>query len=184
MDWTVFPQSESESLSRIWLFAIPMDCSPPGSSVHGILHTRILEWDVIPFSRGSTWPGIKPESLELQADSLLSEPLGSSQKTCPSPSPQHQWNVILLEYRVFAEVSMTWPSDILDSGCILNPMTGVFIRDTQRGRPCEDESRDCSDVCISWGTPGAPRNLKRKRSIVSWRLFGEHGLTAPQTPWL
>ena len=35
-------------------------------------------------------PGIKPESLELQADSLLSEPLGSSQKTCPSPSPQHQ----------------------------------------------------------------------------------------------
>ena len=29
----------------------PMDCSPPGSFVHGILQARILEWVVIPFSR-------------------------------------------------------------------------------------------------------------------------------------
>ena len=34
----------------------PMDCSPPGSSVHGILQTRILEWAAIPFSRGSSQP--------------------------------------------------------------------------------------------------------------------------------
>ena len=34
----------------------PMDCSPPSSSVHGILQARILEWIVIPFSRGSSWP--------------------------------------------------------------------------------------------------------------------------------
>ena len=33
----------------------PVDCSPPGSSVHGILQERILEWVVIPFSRGSSW---------------------------------------------------------------------------------------------------------------------------------
>ena len=32
----------------------PKDCSPPGSSVHGILQARILEWVVIPFSRGSS----------------------------------------------------------------------------------------------------------------------------------
>ena len=32
----------------------PMDCSPPGSSVHGILQTGILEWLAIPFSRGSS----------------------------------------------------------------------------------------------------------------------------------
>ena len=30
----------------------PLDCSPPGSSVHGILQARILEWVAIPFSRG------------------------------------------------------------------------------------------------------------------------------------
>ena len=33
-----------------------MDCRPPGSSVHGIFQTRILEWVVILFSRGSSQP--------------------------------------------------------------------------------------------------------------------------------
>ena len=34
----------------------PMDCSPPGLSVRGILQTRILEWVAIPSSRGSSQP--------------------------------------------------------------------------------------------------------------------------------
>ena len=34
----------------------PMDCSSPGSSVHGILQARILEWVATSFSRGSSWP--------------------------------------------------------------------------------------------------------------------------------
>ena len=33
-----------------------MDCSPPGSSVHGILRARVLEWAAMPSSRGSSWP--------------------------------------------------------------------------------------------------------------------------------
>ena len=35
----------------------PMDCSPPGSSVHGTLQARILEWLAISSSRGSSQPG-------------------------------------------------------------------------------------------------------------------------------
>ena len=34
----------------------PLDCSPPGSSVCGILQARILEWVAISYSRGSSWP--------------------------------------------------------------------------------------------------------------------------------
>ena len=34
----------------------PMDCGSPGSSVHGILQARILEWVAMPSSRGSSWP--------------------------------------------------------------------------------------------------------------------------------
>ena len=34
----------------------PMDCSPPGSSAHGILQARVLEWVAIPFSRASSCP--------------------------------------------------------------------------------------------------------------------------------
>ena len=54
----------------------PMDCSPPGSSVHGILQARILEWVAMSSSGGSSQPGIKPRSPTLQADSLPSEPPG------------------------------------------------------------------------------------------------------------
>ena len=41
----------------------PMDCSPPGSSFHGILQARILEWISMPSSRDLPDPGIKPVSL-------------------------------------------------------------------------------------------------------------------------
>ena len=34
-----------------------MDCSPPGSSVHGILHVKILKWVAFSYSRGSSWLG-------------------------------------------------------------------------------------------------------------------------------
>ena len=34
----------------------PMDCSPPGSSIHSILQARILEWVAISFFWGSSWP--------------------------------------------------------------------------------------------------------------------------------
>ena len=34
----------------------PMDCSPPGSSLHGILQARVLEWIAVSFSRGSSQP--------------------------------------------------------------------------------------------------------------------------------
>ena len=46
------------SLSHVRLFATqtPWDCSPPGSSVYGILQARILEWVAISFSKGSSWP--------------------------------------------------------------------------------------------------------------------------------
>ena len=52
-----------------------MDWSLPGSSVHGILQARILEWVAILFSRDLPHPGIEPRTPVLQIDSLPSEPL-------------------------------------------------------------------------------------------------------------
>jgi len=49
-------ESESEVAQSCPTLFNPMDCSPPGSSVHGILQARILEWVAIPFSRGSSQP--------------------------------------------------------------------------------------------------------------------------------
>ena len=52
----------------------PMDCSLLGSFVHGILQARILEWVAWRFTSPGDLlnPGIKPRSLALQMDSLLS----------------------------------------------------------------------------------------------------------------
>ena len=53
----------------------PMDCSPQGSSVPGILQARILEWVAISSFRGSSQPTDRTRVSALQADSLLPEPL-------------------------------------------------------------------------------------------------------------
>ena len=45
-----------KSLQLCQILCDPMDCSPPGSSVHWILQARSLEWVPIPSSRRSSWP--------------------------------------------------------------------------------------------------------------------------------
>ena len=47
-------KSESEVSQSCPILHDPMDCSPPGSSVHGILQARVLEWGAIAFSRIGT----------------------------------------------------------------------------------------------------------------------------------
>ena len=57
----------------------PVDCSPPGSSVHGILQARLLEWVAKPFSRGSSRPRDRTHIsclLHWQAGSLPLAPPG------------------------------------------------------------------------------------------------------------
>ena len=49
-------QSESEVTQSCPTLCDPMDCSLPGSSVHGIFQVIVLEWIAISFSRGSSWP--------------------------------------------------------------------------------------------------------------------------------
>ena len=52
----------------------PMNCSPPGASVLGILQARILEWVAMHSSRGTCPPGVKPASPAWAGGSSPSEP--------------------------------------------------------------------------------------------------------------
>ena len=54
----------------------PMDCSPSSPSVHGFLQAKILEWIVILFSKGSSWPRDQTRVSRLQAVSLPCAPPG------------------------------------------------------------------------------------------------------------
>ena len=49
-------ESESEVAQLCPTLWDPVDCSLPGSSIHGISQARILEWVAISFSGGSCWP--------------------------------------------------------------------------------------------------------------------------------
>ena len=62
----------------------PVDGSPPGSSVHGILQARTLTWVAILFSRDLPDPGTESGSPVLQVDPLPSEPLEKFSMECYS----------------------------------------------------------------------------------------------------
>ena len=70
-------KKESEVTQLCPTLCDPMDCNPPGSSVHGVFPARILEWVASFFSRDLPDPGIEPRSPAWQADALPSEPLGN-----------------------------------------------------------------------------------------------------------
>ena len=51
-------ESESEVAQSCPTLSNPMDCSPPGSSIHGIFQARVLEWGAVAFSEAGSGPGI------------------------------------------------------------------------------------------------------------------------------
>ena len=84
----------------------PMDCSPPGSSVHGIFQERILEWVAMPSSRGSSQPRDRAQVSALWVDALPSEPPGKPKNTgvgslslCQENFPTQESNQDLLHRR-------------------------------------------------------------------------------------
>ena len=78
----------------------PMDCRPPGSSVHEILHTRILEWVGKPSPGDLPDSGTKLGSPALQPGSLLSEP----------PGKQERWKIkTLMKKGIKEEKVWPWP---------------------------------------------------------------------------
>ena len=66
-----------QSLSRVYLFCNPMDCNPPGSSVHGISQPRRLNGLLFPSPGDLSNIGIEPKSPDWQGDSLPQNHQGS-----------------------------------------------------------------------------------------------------------
>ena len=76
----------AKSLQSCPILCDPMDCSPPGSSIHGILQTKILEWVAMPSSRGSSRPRnqTRVSCSSSVADRFFTNELpGKPRETCP-----------------------------------------------------------------------------------------------------
>ena len=58
-----------------WTLCNPMDCSPPGSSVHGIFQARILEWLPFPSPEDLPWPRDRTQVSCLAGRLFITEPL-------------------------------------------------------------------------------------------------------------
>ena len=56
-------KSESEVAQSCPTLSDPMDCSPPGSSAHGIFQARVLEWGAIAFSAMEYYSSIKKNEI-------------------------------------------------------------------------------------------------------------------------
>ena len=57
-------KSESEVAQSCPTLSDPMDCSPPGSSIHGIFQARVQEWGAIAFSKNHGLPDSKVLALK------------------------------------------------------------------------------------------------------------------------
>ena len=89
----------------------PMDCSPSGSSVHGIFQARILEGIALPSSRESSWPRDCTHvfcSPALQADSSSTEPLGK-------PWISHRYTYVPSHMNLLPPPPLFHPSKLLQS---------------------------------------------------------------------
>ena len=125
-----------------------MDCSPPGSSVHGIHQARILEWVAISFSRGYLPnPGIEPRSPTLQADALTSEPLWcwrsllrvpytarSNQSILKETGPEYSLEGLMLKLRLQYFSHLMGRTDSFEKNLMLGKTEGRRRRGRQRMR--------------------------------------------------
>ena len=82
----------------------PTDCSPPGSSVHGILQARMLEWVAMPSSRGSSQPRDRTQISCIVGRFFTIQ----TTKEVPKHAPEQN-----LKYTILV---MPWHS--LDSACV------------------------------------------------------------------
>ena len=74
IDRTTMQSSTCLVIQLCLTFCHSMDCSLPGSSVHGILQARILEWVAMPSSRISSQPWDRTQVSHVAGEFLSSEP--------------------------------------------------------------------------------------------------------------
>ena len=78
-------------------FCNPMDCTLPGSCVHGILQARILQRVAMPSYRGSSQPRDQSQVSHITVDSFPSEPPGKPKKTGVGSLSLLQGNFLIQE---------------------------------------------------------------------------------------
>ena len=146
-----------KSLSHAQLLATPMDCSPPGSPIPGILQARTLEWIAISFSNVWKWK-VKVKSLSRVRP--LATPWTAAYQTPPSMG----FSTLGPEKFCLVQVSKTRRADSAIWMCVY-----VCTRQTQI--KLKNICRALTPVKNIWGTERSSETLdKRMRVYESTRM--------------
>ena len=108
-----------KSFSPVQLFATLMDCSLLGSSLHGILQARVLEWVAISFSRGDGEEAINNKAT---GDDSWESP-GEQEIKLVNSKGNQPW-IFIGRTGVEAEVPILWPPDVKSQLTGRDPDTG------------------------------------------------------------
>ena len=92
------------------------DCSPPGSSVHGIFQARTLEWVTVSFSRGSSRPRDQTHLLHCILDSLPLSHQGSP----------------LMAIRIHINVLESLVTELFKRGYSIIPVLEIYVKQTNQ----------------------------------------------------
>ena len=126
-------KSESEVTQLCPTLSDPMDCSPSGSSIHGIFQARVLEWVAIAFSNAGMW---KVKVKSLSCVQLLAIPWTAAHQAPPSMgfSRQEYWSGVPLPSPGCSKALVIYKEDRLLSCYIVVSVleNWVYIKTLQR----------------------------------------------------
>ena len=156
-----------------------MDCGPPGSSVHGILQARILEWVAIPYSKGSSWPRNQTWVSLIAGRSLTIWATREATSSCLLISPQShsEDDSADMDTRKFSLILCTQNSQKMFIWCVQFSSL---------------QSLSCVQLCdpMNHSTPGLPVHHQLPESTqthVHWvgdPIQPSHPLSSPSPPAL
>ena len=116
-------KSESEIAQSCLTLRDPMDCSPPGSSIHGIFQARVLEWGAIAFSKSAPITHISPPSWASFPHACHPTPIGHHRALSRAPCAIH-----LLPSSSFIIHGTVYASVLLSQFVLLAPSPTVSTR--------------------------------------------------------
>ena len=149
-----------------------MDCSPPGSSVHGISQARILEWVVISFSREySQLMNVKPMSPVLAGRFFTAESPGKPLELLETPVRHLSMSLVMVGWE--NEVDFAWARDEEDSPFLpLSHTEWILLREEARiTGGSQKEGIQMFPTRKEWNIFSSNENMtkiRRKKTQILW----------------
>ena len=197
VSWTIAKAKESEVAQSCLTLWDPVDCSPPGSSVHGILQARVLEW--LPFLLQGIFPtqGSNPglphcrQMLYHPSNQRSAGPYGSSKPPLPSRPPSSgRWQPVSSPRQADSgrrQRGLNFQGQSKQGGLEESPKAVTTVPDTRESQPQELSAQACDGWSWKFRTLGAwkrtiPQNFSRAlpKQLVLDRLiqvWGGNSLT-------